>query len=467
MKDVKKNILYNIAYQILAIILPFITAPYLSRVVGASGVGIYSFSYSMALYFTYFTLLGLNNYGNRVIASVQNDYIKRSKVFCEVYSMQLLCFVVSIIAYLSYTFLFSQDKTAAIIMIITVSSAAFDINWFFFGMEKFRLTVIRNTVIKVITVICIFLFVHKKTDIYIYILIMSCGCLTSQLCLWPFMKQMVRLQIPAWKDIKKHFKPNVILFVPVIAVSIYKIMDKIFLGYMSAIEQVGFYENAERIITITVSMITAVGTVMLPRITSLISNGNVKESKYYIDKTMLLVLAYANAVMFGIIAVAKDFSVIYYGKEFAATGVIMCFLAITVIFLGCGNIIRTQYLIPNEKDVVYLTSAILGAIINFIVNLFLIPKYSAIGAAIGTICAEASVCFYQLYAVKKEFELKKYFKWEMIFIVFGIMMYCSIKYMPVPSNAIVALVFHVLCGAIVYIILSGFFIIKIEKISNK
>lgn len=465
MNDVKKNILYNIAYQVLAIILPFITAPYLSRVVGANGVGIYSFSYSIALYFTYFTMLGLNNYGNRTIASVQDNYEVRSKAFCEIYSMQIICFAISMIAYLFYAFLFAQDKTAAIIMIVTVGSAAFDINWFFFGMEKFKLTVVRNTVIKIVTVICIFLFVKAKSDIYIYIIIMSIGCLASQLCLWPFMKKMVKFQLPDWDGIKKHFKPNLVLFVPVIAVSIYKIMDKIFLGYMSTMEQVGYYENAERIITITVTMVTAIGTVMLPRMTSLVSNDKISESKHYIDKTMLVVLAYTNAVMFGILAVANEFSIIYYGEDFVTTGVIMCFLSVTVVFLGCGNVIRTQYLIPNKEDKVYLISAILGAVVNFVINLILIPKYSAVGAAIGTICAEAAVCGYQLYSVRKDFNLVKYLKWEFVFAVFGIIIFFIIKLMPVQSNAIITLIMHIIVGGFVYILLSGIYTIKFEKIS--
>ncbi len=463
MKNIKKNIAYNLAYQVLAIILPFITAPYLSRVIGANGVGIYSFSHSVALYFTYITLLGLTNYGNRAIAAVQNDYEERSRLFCEIYCMQVICFVVSICEYLIYTFFFSTDKTAAIIMTFTVISSVFDINWFFFGMEKFKLTVIRNSVIKVLTVACIFLFVHSKDDIYVYVAIMSVGFLASQLCLWPFLKNMVKLQRPRLADVAKHFKPNLVLFVPVIAVSIYKIMDKVFLGYMSTMEQVGYYENAERIITIAVTMITAVGTVMLPRMSSLIADNKMDESKQYLDKTMLVVLAYTNAVMFGIFAVAKEFSVVYYGEDFLTTGVIMCYLAVTVVFLGCGNVVRTQYLIPHKEDSIYLISAILGAVVNLVINILLIPRLDAVGAAIGTICAEIVVWLYQILSVRHELRLRKYLKWQIIFTLTGLVMFLVIRFMPTHNNAIIALGLHILVGAAVYILLAGLYIIKVEK----
>ena len=160
--NLKKNILFNFAYQILALILPFITAPYLSRTIGAEGVGVFSFSQSIALYFTYITLLGLSNYGNRAIAEVQDNENKRSKIFFEIYTMQLLAFIISVSLYIIYVLFFSVNKTAAVIMIGWVVSAAFDINWFFFGMELFKLTVVRNTLIKIISVICIFVFVHQS-----------------------------------------------------------------------------------------------------------------------------------------------------------------------------------------------------------------------------------------------------------------------------------------------------------------
>lgn len=461
--SLKKNIAYNFTYQLLILVLPFITAPYLARTIGASGVGTYSFSQSIALYFAYFTSLGLSNYGNRSIASVQDDYETRSRIFCEIYSMQLITFIISLVAYIFYVRYFSVDKVAAEIMGIWFFSSLFDINWLLFGMEQFKLTVIRNAIIKLFSVACIFIFVKDESDIYIYIAIMSCSTLLSELCLWPYLKKLIHFVKPSWKNILAHFKPNFVLFIPVIAVSLYKIMDKVMLGYMSTMAEVGYYENAEKIINMAVSLIVAIGTVMLPKMTALVSNNNHEASKKYIDNTMLIVQVYVNAVMFGLLAIATEFSVIYFGNEFIKTGVIMNYLAVTVIFLGCGNVIRTQFLIPNKKDIIYIYSAIIGALVNLVVNLCLIPQFASIGAAIGTICAEFAVCAYQLFMVRRDLDIKKYLRYEVVFFSIGIIMLGCIKLLPQIRNLYLSLLTHVLVGGAVYLIISVIYLVKIDK----
>ncbi|WP_163182667.1 flippase [Neobacillus sedimentimangrovi] len=464
MSSLKKNVIYNFLYQFLILFLPFVTAPYLSRVIGPSGIGTYSLSYSIALYFTFFTLLGLNNYGNRVIASLQNDFEKRSRTFWEIYTMQLVSFAICLIIYILYTMNFAIDKKAALIQGIFVLSSLFDINWFFFGMEQFKLTVIRNTLVKLTTVLLIVILVKSKEDVYIYIAIMACGYLISQLSLWPFLRKYICFTKVSFKDVIRHFKPNLILFVPVISVSIYKIMDKIMLGYMGTMNDLGYFDNAEKIINVPIALITAIGTVMMPRITALMSQNKVEESRKYIDKTMLIVLAFATGAMIGIISISEEFALLYYGENFYQTGVIMKFLAITVLFLACGNVIRSQYLIPSKKDKIFITSAILGAISNFSINLIFIPRFGAIGAAIGTVIAEFIVCFYQLFSVRKSFSYFKYFKYELFFLFSGVLMYLTIKYTPEFSNDFITLFIQIMVGTVVYITITGWYIFKIQKL---
>lgn len=463
MSSLKKNIAYNIIYQVLILILPLLTAPYLSRVIGADGVGVYSFSHSAALYFTYITLLGLTNYGNRTIASVQNDYEKRSHAFCEIFSMQFITFCISIILYVFYAAFLSVDKTAAMVAGLWVLSSLFDINWFFFGMEQFKLTVTRNTIIKILTVICIFVFVKTKDDIYIYIAIMAVSTVLSQLCLWPFLRRYIHFVRPKLKDVLKHFKPNLMLFVPVIAISLYKIMDKVMLGYLSTMTEVGYYENAEKIINITLTLITALGTVMLPRMSALVSSNKTKESTKYMDDSVMFVAAYTNAVMFGLFAVAKNFAVVFYGDDFAMSGTIMIYLAVTTVLIGVGNVWRTQYLIPNKKDNIYIISAIIGAVVNLVVNAILIPYLAAVGAAIGTIVAEASVFVYQLFCIRKEINVLLYLKYEIVYLIIGGIMFGAIRLLPEFSNKIVNIAADVAVGAVVYIVLAAAYILKVKK----
>lgn len=448
MKSLKKNVLYNSIYQFLILFLPFITAPYLARVIGATGVGIYSYSYSVAQYFVYIAMLGLNNYGNRSIASVNHDREKRSKVFSEIYCMQLITSVCSVILYIAYIIL-SEEKVAASIMLLYVFSAMFDINWLFFGTENFKLTVTRNTIIKIGCLVAIFLFVKDSGDTYVYVLIMALSTFISQAALWPFVKREVDFKFPKLNDIIKHFKPNLLLFIPVVAVSIYKVMDKIMLGSLSSTEVLGYYEYANKIYDIPLLLVTAIGTVMLPRMTYLYSNDKLNEATKYLDETMEYVLAFANAATMGLIAIADEFVLLYYGKAFMQSGIIIKYLCVTIVVVAAGNVLRTQYLIPKKRDAVYSISAILGAVVNFIINAILIPSKGAIGAAIGTIAAEFVVFAYQAFCVRKEIKWSKYILMEFQYLILAVVMWFAITKITLNST-FGTLVIRIVLGAIIY-----------------
>lgn len=450
MKSLKKNVMYNSIYQFLIVFLPFITAPYLSRVIGASGVGLYSYNYSVAQYFVYFSLLGLNNYGNRSIASVGNDFEERSKVFSEIYSMQIITSMLSTLLYLIYVVLVGFELSA-LIMTIYVISAMFDINWLFFGTENFKMTVIRNAIIKLLSMVAIFVFVKNNQDTYTYIIIMALSSLVSQLALWPFVKKIVRFSVPSINNVLKHFKANLILFIPVIAVSIYKIMDKIMLGVICSKEDVGYYEYAEKIYNIPLLIITAIGTVMLPRMSYLYSNNKNAEAKKYVKLTVEYVLAFANAAMFGIFAIADKFIVLYYGEDFSTSSSVLKYLSVTIVFLACGNVVRTQVLIPMKKDKVYITSAIYGAIINFAVNILLIPYMGILGAAVGTIVAELTVFVYQIFNVRKEVSITEIGRIEMQYFALGISMFLVVSFVNF-DNKILEIIGKVFIGGVFYIV---------------
>ena len=308
LSSVKKNYLYNVIYQLLILILPLITAPYLSRVVGAQGVGIYSYTYSIVYYFMLICLLGVNNYGNRCIAKTKSNKDEMSRTFWGIYAFQLLMGFLMIFIYLVYVFCFeSEYKTIALIQSLYIVSSVFDINWFYFGLEEFKLTITRNSFVKIGSVILIFIFVKSSSDLWKYTLIMSGMTVLSQLLLWGFIKKRIKFVKIKKEDILKHIKPNFILFVPVIATSIYRVMDKIMVGSMSTVTEVGYYENAEKIINVPLALISALGTVMLPRISNILvqTDNDDAENKIdnYIDKSTSLIMFMSFGMSFGIIAV--------------------------------------------------------------------------------------------------------------------------------------------------------------------
>lgn len=472
MGEVKKNFLYNIVYQILILIIPIVTVPYVSRVLGSTGIGIYSYTYSIVYYFMMFAMLGLNNYGNRSIAKVRDNKEKLSRTFKEIYRMQIITSITMIILYFLYLDIFDvKYKEIALIQSIYVISCLFDINWFFFGIEKFKLTVTRNTIIKFLSLISIFLLVKDKNDIWIYTLIASGSLLLSQLFLLPFIKKYVNNVEVKFKDVIKHFKPCLKLFLPVIAVAIYKVMDKTMIGWFSDVSEVGFYENAEKIINVPNAIIAALGTVMLPRMSNLYAKNRDEESKKVIDKSIKLMMFLSFAMTFGLICISKNFSLIFFGQGFEKSGIIIILLSITILFLSWGNVLRTQYLIPKEYDKIYIESAFLGAIVNLIFNLIFIPKYASIGACIGTIFAELSVMLYQTISIKNELPIKEYIKDIIPFFFKSLLMFMIIYSLNfINLNRVIRIIIQVVLACIIYYILNYKYVnslINIDKLVLK
>ena len=198
--SVKKNFALTSAAQILGNMLTLITSPYISRILGAEGIGIYSYNSSIAAYFVSFAMLGLNNYGNRTIAKVKGDKNQLSKMFCEIYVMQLGFAVLVSGIYLIYVISASVSVVAAILFFY-VASSAIDINWFFYGMELFKMTVTRNLVVRVLSVLCVFIFVKSESDVYLYVMIITASTVVSHLALWPYLKRYIILRPVGIRDI--------------------------------------------------------------------------------------------------------------------------------------------------------------------------------------------------------------------------------------------------------------------------
>ena len=454
MESVKKNFIYNTIYQILLVILPLITAPYISRTLGANAVGVYSYTNSVAYYFILIAMLGISNYGNRTIASVRDDKEKLNEKFSSIYSLQFILFIIAIISYVVYSlFIASENNMIFLLQTFYVASGLLDISWLFFGLEQFKLTVFRNVVIKILTVISMFIFVKDISDLWIYTLIMSLGTFISQLYLWFYVKKFVTFKKVSFRNITENIKPIIILFIPVIAYSIYKVMDKIMLGNISNYSEVGYYNNAEKIINIPMGIITALGTVMLPRMSNMVANGKNDKSKQYISLSVKLVTIISSAIAFGLMGISNVFTPVFFGEGFEPSAKIIYLLSITVFFITWANVIRTQYLMPNNYDKIYVISTVVGGIVNLIINLLLIPKYAAVGAAIGTIFAEFSVMIMQVFAVRKEIPVLKYIFEYMPVLIIGFCMMFIVNWLgTLIGDSIVTIVVQILVGGLFFLI---------------
>lgn len=465
MNSVLKNYLYNALHQLLALFVPLITTPYLTRTLGEEGIGIYSYSLSITNYFMLFILMGLENYGNREIAEHKDDPDDLASTFSSIYYMQLLVGIAVMFIYGIYALFIASDPVIALIFALNVASACFDVGWCLYGLELFKTIAIRNTLIKLVTTVAIFLFIRDSGDVLPYCLIMTACNLLSQLSVWPAILKRVRLVKVPMKKIFCHFKPNLYLFLTVISVGIYKSTDKIMIGIADPSKaQVGFYELSERIIAIPNMLITALGNVMMPRVSNLVAK---KDDSYLklILTSLIIAMALASSMCFGIMAVSREFVPLFYGEGYETCITLYLILLPCSLFMSFANVLRTQYILPNHRDKTLVKVGFYGLALNICINMILIPRMGAAGAAIGTLIAEAFGCCYQSLSVRQFLPLGSYVRYTLPLVGIGAVMFGILYPLTISGSLFIDLVVKIMIGVIVYVcgIVIYFLILKRSK----
>lgn len=451
-KSLKKNYIYNLGYQIITILIPIITAPYISRVLGVENIGIYSYTVSIVTYFILFGTLGTSIYGQREVAYLQSDKENRSKVFWEIFLLRSITIAFSTITYILIFCIDGQYADIQRILLLNIIANGLDISWFFQGIEEFKKITIRNTVIRVISFICILIFVKDVQDLKIYVLIYSSTEIFGAACLWIKAKKYIDFLMIKKIKIFKHIKPILTLFIPQIAIQIYTVLDKTMLGIiLQDMSQVGYYEQSQKIIKLLMTIVTSVTTIMMPRIANYYAEGKENEIKEYMYKTLNFILLIGCPMVFGLISVSKSFIPIFFGEGYSEAIPILKTMSCIILFIGFSSVIGNQYLITTKRQKEYTISVIMGSIINFILNVILIKKYLSIGAAIATVIAEFSVMAIQLYYVRKELNIKKIIKTSFnYFYASVIMMLFCIYIENIIEGYKKTLIIQVVVGVIIY-----------------
>ena len=479
MNDIRKNLFYQTILQILNTCLPLITSPYLSRILAAEGLGRFSYTQSIVNYFTLFSMLGVINYGTRSIAIYKRNKEERSIEFWNIYFLQYSVSLIALISYVIYILFFLKDNVIiAWFQIFYIIAAMFDISWVFFGMENFKITAKINTIIRIISVIVILTLVKSLDDLWIYTFIMSGSLFFGNILLWLFLFKIIdikKIKNICFKGILKHIKPNLILFIPLLAMSVYHIMDKTMLGLLSSYEQTGFYYNADKIINIPAGIITGIGTVMLPKMSTIINLGDKEKANKIFKVSIEMIIMLAIAITFGISAISFKFIPFFFGKGFDECISLVIVLSPVIIIKGLSYTIRMQYLIPNFKEKIFIQSIFIGAIVNLVINIILIPNLDAMGAVLGTLIAEFISCFWQYKFIYKDIKDRKLILNMYIYILFGMIMSSIIYFIGTMINDnLVAIIVQFILGVIIYIglcicywILTKNFIFKIIFNKNK
>lgn len=434
-------------------LLPLITVPYVSRVLKPDGVGTFAYTYSIVHYFTLIGMLGIGTYGNKMVAMTRDDKKVLSRTFLSIYFLQLILSLISVIGYLILVLnFFHEDRLIAIIQILTLLSVIIDISWFFSGLEQFKKIVSRNILIKIISIIAIFIFVENQDDLAVYTLIMGLSTFIGQLIMWLYVKEHIIHVSINFKSIVQHLKPTFVYFLPQVAVQIYFVLNKTMIGLISSKVDVGIYDYADKILKISLAIVTSLGTVMLPRMAKTFANGDFSKARDYIIRSLDYSTLIAVPIMFGLAAIANEFIPWYLGELFYGSIIVLIILSPTIILMSWSGVFGSQYFVPLGKMKEYTLSLYAGAVVNLIINLILIKPYGSLGAAIGTLGAELAVFLTQLFYIRKEIRFNKVVSKMLYYLISGSIMLAIVRFIGhLLGSSILTTVVQVAVGSVVYI----------------
>lgn len=456
-RSLKKNFAYNVIYQILLALTPLITTPYLARVLGPASSGIYSYTYSIANYFFIFATLGISTYGVRAVAQCGDDRGLRSRAFCGVYASQLLVGCMAFLFYFLYiVFVHEGGIKISLVWVLYVLSAVLDVSWLLFGCEEFRVPTMRSIATKLMMVATILLFVHSADDLWLYCLATAGSFFLNAALIWPFVRRYVDFARPTFAEVLGHLRGNAGLFIPVVAVSLYTTLNDVLLGALATTQEVAFYDYSYKISRILLHVVTALGTVMLPRMAALLKGGERERGLAVLDTSIWAMFSVSFALMFGIIAVAPEFTPVFFGDGYESCVLLMSLLGALIPVVTVTNVIGRQYLLPLGRDADYTKSILCGAAANVLLALLLVPFLGSLGATIGTMAADIAILIYQAFNVRKELPLKGYLKTALPFAVIGLIMLVVVRAASAvcPFHGFALLMVEVGSGVVTYAALS-------------
>ncbi len=393
--SLKKNFALNTIYQILIIVIPFISMPYISRVLGAGGVGTYSYTYSIQTYFAMFAALGTVTYGTREIARVRENEEERSRLFWEIELLTVLTSLACLILWGIWILFNHEYRMCYVILTINIIAVIFDISWFYAGMEQFEYIVRQNTIFKVLGLISLFVFVKHESDLYLYIAIMAASTLLGNMTMWLYLGRFLNKVNVKEFNLKRHFKETLIYFVPTIATSIYSVLDKTLIGAITKdANENGYYEQATNIVNAAkVVSFVAINGVMESRSSFLFAQGKTDRVKSMIEDSMNYILFMGFGLIFGLVGVADEFVPWFFGPGFYKVPVLIKMLSPVIVIIGVSHCLGSQYYTPSGRRAQSAKFIITGSVINLVLNLILIPKFWSYGAVIASVIAECVITF--------------------------------------------------------------------------
>lgn len=449
---VAKNYIYSFFFKMVDLVIPLLTTPYLARVLGKTGVGIYAYTYSVITFFVLLASAGINIYGQREIAYVQKDPVCRTRLFWQVFALRLSLLLITGCVYWAWFGMGGEYAPLYRILFINLVANAIDISWFFQGLEDFQKTAVRNIAVRLAGAALIFLFVRDGDDLLTYALLVGLSALLGNLSLWLYLPRFLEHINPQWRQAAKHVRPIAALFIPQLAIEIYTVLDKTMLGALGAsMAEVAYYEQSQKVVRIGLRFITALGSVMLSRVSNAYAEEGDTGLRGNVSLSFRFTFFLGIPVMLGVLGTAQSLVPWFFGAGYASVSPLIMMVSPIVMCIGVSNILGMQYLIPTRQQRIYSLSVIGGSLVNCVLNWLLIPKWNAVGASVASVCAESFVVFVQILATRGKLPYFSYLKeswksWISGFIMLFLIL--VIGHLLSPSPYCTAI--QVMAGAVVY-----------------
>lgn len=452
--NLKKNYIYRILYEVVTLITPLITMPYVSRILGSDGIGVYSYTNSIIAYFIIFSALGTVSYGTREIARNRDDKGKVSILFWEIELLTIFTTLVCLFLWCIFISLSKENRLYYLALTPLLLSTIFDISWLFMGIEDVKKITVRNIICKIIGVVLLFLFINDKQDLILYISINSSIQLLGNLSMWIYLPGILKRIDFRSLNIKKHFHSTIVYFIPTIATSIYQILDKTLIGLITAdYNQNGYYEQAEKIISVCkIITYSALNSTMTARMSYLFQKNFYGEIKRRIELSLNYILLIGCGCMFGLFAVASDFVPTFLGDGFKPLIKVLYFMSPLIIIIGISNCVGTHYHGPIGKMKQASCFLVTGAIVNLILNSFLIKVYGMIGATVSSVIAEFIILVLFINSSDSFFSWKYVFRTIWKKCIAGGIMLAAIRFLAssVKMPAVYLVIAEIISGCLIY-----------------
>lgn len=399
------NFIMNIILTMSSFIFPLITFPYVSRILGADGNGKIQMATSFVAYFVLVSQLGIPTYGIKACAALRDDRKALSKTAHELLIISLVTTVISYVAFfvlLGFIPQLQQEKPLYIISCCSVILSTFGVEWLFKATEQYSYITIRSLIFKLIGVVAMFLLVHQESDYQIYAAITVFASYGSALMNLTQLPKYIDLKPMGGYNIRQHLKPVLILFAYTCATTVYSNLASVMLGFMTTDADVGFYGVSIKVKNILVSIVTALGAVLLPRVSYYFKQGQMDSFWKTIQKSMHVVLLMAAPMALYCMLVAAPAIRFLAGDGYAQSVTPMVWIMPSLLFIGMTYVIGIEVLIPTGKESIVLIASAVAAVVDIVVNALLIPSMRSTGAAIGTLVAESVVFIIQFLYMRKE-----------------------------------------------------------------